>query len=117
MKQIWNLTASAFLGALLIGCSEAPPPAPPPTISLGESSDSADAPAGNTEPEAKKDETEQPKADDKPKDDGSAKTEQPKSGNNEVALASTPKAGGKFDPVAETLKVIKSMNVKPGDWP
>lgn len=117
MKLIWNLTASAFLGAMLIGCSEAPPPTPPPSISLGESSDTPEAPAGNTEPEAKKDEAEQPKADDKPKDDGSTKTEQPKAGDNEVALAAAPKAGGKFDPLAETLKVIKSMKVKPGDWP
>ena len=117
MKRIWNLTASAVLGALLIGCSEAPPPAPPPSISLGESSDSADAPAGNTEPEAKKDETEHPKADDKPKDDGSAKTEPPKAGDSEVALAAAPKGDGKFDPSAETLKIIKSMKVKPGDWP
>ncbi|GDY10458.1 MAG: serine/threonine protein kinase [Planctomycetota bacterium] len=100
MKLIWNLTASAFLGALLIGCTEATPPAPPPTISLGESTDSAEAPAGNTEPETKKDQAEQPKA-----------------GDNEVALAAAPKAGGKFDPSAETLKVIKSMKVKPGDWP
>ena len=117
MKLIWNLTASAFLGALLIGCSESPPPAPPPTINLGESSDAAEAPAGNSEPEAKKDEAEQPKADDKPKDDGSAKTEQPKAGDNEVAVAAAAKSDGKFDPSAETLKVIKSMKVKPGDWP
>lgn len=127
MKLIWNLTASAFLGALLIGCSEAPPPAPPPSISLGESSDS-EAPAGNTEPEAKKDEAEQPKGDakpadekpaeDKPKDDGSAKTDPPKAGDNEVALApAAPKGDGKFDPTAETLKVIKTMKVKPSDWP
>ena len=102
MKLIWNLTAVALLGATLIGCSEsAPPPAAPPSISLGSSSDSAEAPAGNTEPEAKKDEAEQPKA-----------------GDKEVALAATPKTSdGKFDPTAETLKVINTMKVKPGDWP
>ncbi len=75
MKLIWNLTASAFLGVLLIGCSESPPPAPPPAISLGESSDSAEAPAAAA------------------------------------------KSDGKFDPSAETLKVIQSMKVKPSDWP
>jgi len=117
MKWFWNLSALAVLGALLIGCSEPAPPTPPPSISLGESSDTPDAPAGNTEPETKKEEAEQPKADDKPKDDGAAKTEQPKAGDNEVALAAAPKGGGKFDPSAETLKVIKSMKVKPNDWP
>ena len=63
MKLIWNLTALAFVGATLIGCGEsASPPATPASISLGDSSDSAEAPAGNTEPEVKKDEAEQPKA-------------------------------------------------------
>lgn len=101
MKLTWNLTATALLSAVLIGCGESsPPPKPPPSISLGESSDSAEAPAGNTEPEAKKDDAGQPKAAD-----------------NEVAVVAIPKSDGKFDPTAETLKIIKSMKVKPGDWP
>ena len=118
MKSFWNLTAVAFVCAAMIGCGEsAPPPAPPPTISLGDSSTAAESPAGNTEPEAKKEEAEQPKSEDKPKDDGAAKTETPKVGDNEVALAAAPKSDGKFDPTAETLKIINSMKVKPGDWP
>jgi outer membrane protein assembly factor BamB len=124
MKRFWNLTAFAFLGATLIGCGGEPPkPAPAPKIDLGSSSDSAEAPAGNTEPEAKPADGEQPKTDDKPadekpKEEGAAKDEQPKAGDNEVALA--PKAGAAgsaFDPTAESLKVIQTMKVKPGDWP
>ena len=125
MKSFWNLTAVAFVSAAMIGCGEsAPPPAPPPTISLGDSSTAAESPAGNTEPEAKtepeanKEEAEQPKSEDKPKNDGAAKTETPKAADNEVALAAAaPKSDGKFDPTAETLKIIKTMKVKPGDWP
>ena len=96
MKSFWNLTAVAFVSAALIGCGEsAPPPAPPPNISLGDSSTAAEAPAGNSEPEAKKDDAEQPKSEDKPKDDGAAKTETPKANDNEVALASAaPKSDG-----------------------
>jgi outer membrane protein assembly factor BamB len=101
MKSFWNLTAVAILGAALIGCGEsAPPPSTPPAINLGDSSDSAEAPSGNAEPEAKKDDADKPKV-----------------GENEVALAPAAKSDGKFDPTAETLKVIKTMKVKPGDWP
>lgn len=124
MKLFWNLTAIAFFSATLMGCGEAPKPAPAPKIDLGSSSEATEAPAGNTEPEPKKDDAEPAKSDDKPKEDGAAKDEgaanadQPKAGENEIALA--PKgeaAGGKFDPTAETLKAIKAMKVKAGDWP
>src|SRR5262245_55111917 len=97
MKRFWNLTAFAFLSATLIGCGgEAQKPGPAPKIDLGSSSESTDAPAGNTEPTV----------------------DQPKAGENEVAVA--PKAGvveGGFDPTAEALKLIKTMKVKPDDWP
>ena len=103
MSLTWKLPAAALLGAVLMGCGDSSPPAsPPPSISLGESSDSAEAPVGNTEPESKPEGAEQPPA-----------------GDKEVASAAAPGAGadGKFDPTAETLKLIKSMQVKPGDWP
>lgn len=142
MKLAWKLTTSAILSATLIGCAkEVPPPSPPPTIDLGSSTDSA-APAGNSEPESKKDDAsdkdkaaseEKPKADaqkadadatkpdvDKPKEKEEAKAEQPKAGENELALApktAKPASKGKFDPTAEALKLIKSMKVKPSDWP
>lgn len=120
MKAIWNFLAIALFSATLIGCGgEAPKPAPAPTIDLGASSDSAEAPADNKEPEAKsadKAADDKPK-DDKPKDDGAAKAEQPKAGDNEVAAAPKAGASGPFDPTAETLRLIKTMKVKPSDWP
>lgn len=149
MKLAWKLTTSAILSTTLIGCAkEVPPPSPPPVIDLGSSTDSA-APAGNSEPESKKDDAsdkdkaaseEKPKAGDgkpeadaqkadadttkpdvdKPKEKEEAKAEQPKAGENELALApktAKPASTGKFDPTAEALKLIKSMKVKPSDWP
>ena len=120
MKLFWNLTALAFFSATLIGCGgDAPQSKPAPKIDLGSSSETPDAPVGNTEPEVKKEDSEPAKADeDKPKDDGAAKAAPPQAADNEVALA--PKAaaaGAAFDPTAETLKVISTMKVKPGDWP
>lgn len=126
MKLTWNLTAAAFLGLALPGCSEAPKPSSTPAIDLGSSAETTpDAPAGNTEPEIKKDETEAEKpTDDKPaattpdKPDAEAKAAQPVAGENELAVApKAPASGGKFDPTAEALKLIKAQKVKPSDWP
>ena len=113
MNLFCSLTAAAFFSATLIGCGgEAPQPKPAPKIDLGSSSDAAEAPAGNAEPDAKKvDEPEQPKSEDKPKEDGEAKANPPKTGDAEVALAPKAGAAGAFDPTAETLKVIKTMKV------
>ncbi len=120
MKLFWNLTALAFFSATLIGCGgDAPMPKPAPKIDLGSSSETPEAPSGNTEPEVKKEDSEPAKADeDKPKEDGAAKAVPPKASDNEVALA--PKAAAAasaYDPTAESLKVIQTMKVKPGDWP
>jgi outer membrane protein assembly factor BamB len=145
MKRTWNLFAFLLFTAVLIGCDNSPPPSPPPKIDLGTSSGSdADAtpPAGQNEPDTKKDSSgdatfpdakpddkpmpdeAKPDASDKPKaDDAQANSkprteDKPKSDDKEVALAKPAAvAGGAWDPTAESLKVIKSMKVKPGDWP
>lgn len=143
MKLAWKLTTNAILSVAVIGCAKEapPPPSPTPTIDLGASTDAA-APTGNTEPKAKKDagegkdetateekpdaaapkaNSDSPKSDaDTPKEKEEATIEQPTAGDNELALA--PKSeksadGGKFDPTAEVLKMIKTMKVKTTDWP
>jgi outer membrane protein assembly factor BamB len=142
MKPIWILTATTLLSASVLGCGgEAPAPAPAPAIDLGSSSDTPAAPAGNTEPEAKTDDSATPKSsEDAPKSDGdpkpepatkpkeepkqpsadesTSKSDHPQAGDREAARSEKPTTGnGAFDPTAETLKVIAQMKVKPGDWP
>src|SRR5262245_51698310 len=135
MKTNWNPIAILVLSAALTGCGDKPAPqpsAPAPAIDLGSSSDSetpaATTPAATTEPEAKKDEEDKAPTEDKastdapktesPKADDEAKSNPPNVNDSEVALSpKTSAVGGLFDPTAETLKLIKTMQVKPGDWP
>ncbi len=131
MKSTWNFAAFVFLSAALAGCGDnSPPPKPAPAIDLGSSTD---ATPSDTEPEAKKDDGDKTPADDKPsadkptddkpktdepKAEGAAKSDQSKPTANEVAAA--PKStgsGNQFDPTAETLKLVKTMQVNASDWP
>lgn len=142
-----NVMALAVVVSTMSGCggdSSSPPASP--KIDLGASSDAAptgnsepetkqedspvtDAKPGDNQPvdpkpAEKADPAKEPKSEDKPKVDGEAKSDHPTATDNEVAsidkkkpVKATGSGNGKFDPTAETLKLIKLQKVKDGDWP
>lgn len=108
MNLTWKLTVLAFLSASLIGCGDSsPPPSPAPSIDLGASSDTAESPTDTTAKPAGETKS----------DDAQSQGDDKSPNKDAAAPATTATNGGPFDPTAETLKVIKAMKVKPGDWP